>query len=171
MQENLSVIFVDLDEFKAVNDAHGHRAGDALLVGIGQQLQRVMRRAGDLVGRYGGDEFVVVLPSTSLEEAGAIAQRIQSSLGRMQVLFGKMTLRVGASVGVACSNPYQDTGGVEDLLDRADSAVYAAKKLGRNLIIASVPGPDGFEFAHVQTVAKREPAPQVSVEPQRSARR
>ena len=166
---SLALIFVDLDEFKDVNDSHGHRAGDALLVGVGQQLQRVMRRAGDVVGRYGGDEFVIVLPTTDLEEAAGIAQRVQDSLTKMEVQFGKIVLRARASIGVGAVNPFGAGSSIEGLIDRCDQAVYAAKNLGRGRIVAAVERDGQIAFAHVQP--HKEEEPQQTVQPSRSARR
>ena len=168
MQGPLAVIFVDLDEFKSVNDTHGHRAGDALLVGIGQQLQRVMRRAGDLVGRYGGDEFVIVLPATGLEEAAGIAQRVQEALSKMEVQYGKIVLHAGASIGVAAANPYGSQSSIEQLVEHVDQAVYAAKRLGKGRIVAAVESDGKVAFAHVQRL---EEEAQQAVQPARSARR
>lgn len=168
MKGALAVIFVDLDEFKAVNDNHGHRAGDALLVGIGQQLQRAMRRAGDLVGRYGGDEFVIVLPATALEEAAGIAQRVQDALSKMEVQYGKLVLRAAASIGVAAANPYASQSSIENLMESADRAVYAAKRLGKGRIVAAVEHDGQLDFAHVQRL---EEEAQQAVQPARAARR
>lgn len=168
MKGALAVIFVDLDEFKQVNDNHGHRAGDALLVGIGQQLQRAMRRAGDLVGRYGGDEFVIVLPATGLEEAAGIAQRVQDALLKMEVQYGKIVLRAAASIGVAAAHPYGSQSSIEHLMESADQAVYAAKRLGKGRIVAAVEHEGQLAFAHVQRL---EEEAQQSVQPARAARR
>lgn len=150
IKDTLGLIFVDLDEFKGINDTHGHRAGDALLVGVGEQLQRTMRRAGDFVGRYGGDEFVVLLPATDVHEAAGVAQRIQSALRSMEVQYGKLVLRAAASIGVAAAQPYKSGASVEHLLESADRALYAAKNLQRNCIVAAVEEQGEIQFARVE---------------------
>lgn len=125
------LLLLDLDRFKAVNDAHGHPAGDALLMSAGGRIRAAVRR-DDLVGRLGGDEFAVLLrPSATAEEAARIAERLVDLLGRPFLVEGRVA-QVGASVGVARS-----TAGAwnsAQLMKRADLALYAAKARGRGRV-------------------------------------
>jgi diguanylate cyclase (GGDEF)-like protein len=123
-----AVIFLDLDDFKGVNDRHGHAVGDELLITAGERLTRVVRQ-GDFVGRLGGDEFLVVCPEVDgAGEAERIADRIAGAL-RGQFHLGGSTIELRASVGVACAARRDTT--TEDLVSRADAAMYAAKRRRR----------------------------------------
>jgi diguanylate cyclase (GGDEF)-like protein len=123
-----AVIFVDLDDFKAVNDRHGHAVGDELLITAGERLIRVVRQ-GDYVGRLGGDEFLVICPEVECpDEARRIADRISTAL-KGEFRLGGSTVALSASVGVACAERRDTT--TEDLVSRADSAMYAAKRRRR----------------------------------------
>ena len=122
-----SMLLIDLDHFKEINDKHGHQGGDTVLTRFVQCVEQVLRRPS-VIGRYGGEEFIVILPDTTKEQAVQVAERIQSSL-RMRTLPPVFT----ASIGVACSLPaQQDT--LDALIGRADAALYAAKRNGRNRI-------------------------------------
>ncbi len=128
-----SVLFIDLDHFKAVNDTFGHAAGDAVLVGVSKRLAENLRQK-DLAVRLGGDEFVVLLgPNVSGSMAANIAARIVAALARPFIIDGAGTaVTIGASVGLATSN----TGlTAEALLDAADGAAYAAKSAGRGCVV------------------------------------
>ncbi len=128
----LGVIMFDIDDFKSLNDTHGHITGDAALRAIGEVLKRSLRTA-DFVGRYGGDEFVLVLPETSAIGTHRLAERIRRGIDRRSwdLRGGKMHLTI--SGGVA---GFPDNGVVtpEDLIDRADQALYEAKAAGRNRV-------------------------------------
>ena len=133
----VSLLMLDLDGFKPVNDLHGHAIGDELLVRLAARLSGVTR-PGDTLARLGGDEFAVALPDTTTAEAQAVAERIVREVER-PVKVDHITLSVGASVGVAvCEHP----GAVdaEDLLSRADIAMYAAKRAGRGQSTTWTPG-------------------------------
>ena len=123
-----SAIMVDLDHFKKVNDGLGHSAGDRVLAQIAQVLLESSREI-DLAGRYGGDEFVLVLPNTSLEQAATIAERIRAELRSTNRVVPIGIPEVTASFGVAesCSGDDWDS-----LIARADAALYEAKQHGRN---------------------------------------
>ncbi len=126
-QHPFSVIFSDADHFKSINDTHGHAVGDQVLIDLARLLEQETY-SGELVGRYGGEEFVVLCPDTTLEEAMRRAERIRHSIEVSQV-GGDHRLRVTASFGVSQSEP-GDT--VEKVLHRADQALYQAKHTGRN---------------------------------------
>jgi len=128
----LSVIFFDLDLFKQVNDAYGHQAGSDLLREVGQLL-RALLRATDVPVRYGGDEFVVILPETTREQAAAVAGRLRDALQANPFLRSRdLAVSVTASFGIATWPEDGETG--EDLLRAADAAMYRAKGAGRNAI-------------------------------------
>ncbi|WP_170162304.1 diguanylate cyclase domain-containing protein [Caldimonas tepidiphila] len=131
-----AVLFADLDDFKPVNDALGHEAGDRLLVLVAQRLRQATR-GSDTVARLGGDEFAVLLDRVhSLEEASLIAQRIVDSVAEPFVLDGQR-IRIGASVGITLVRP-EDT--PEGLLRNADLAMYRAKHRGKGRHVAVAPG-------------------------------
>lgn len=122
-----SVIFADADHFKRVNDTYGHSVGDQVLIDLARLLTQETY-SGELVGRYGGEEFVVLCPDTDLEQAVRRAERLRATLRKTKI-GGIDRLRVTASFGVAQSEP-GDT--VESLLRRADKALYKAKEEGRD---------------------------------------
>jgi len=123
------LLFIDLDGFKAVNDRHGHETGDALLREVARRVAACLRET-DTVARQGGDEFAVLLRGVHREEvAGAIAQKIIDAIGVLRDVAG-CSCQVGASVGIAV---HPDHGvDVESLLRNADSAMYEAKRRGKN---------------------------------------
>jgi two-component system cell cycle response regulator len=130
--KNLSVLAIDADHFKNVNDSHGHDAGDAVLRDLGARIRQATRSV-DLCCRTGGEEFVLVLPGTDLTSAAAIAERLRRLVAgkSFDVGEGKL-LPVTVSIGVAClEGPGDDP---TKLLKRADEALYAAKREGRNRI-------------------------------------
>lgn len=125
----IGVLFVDLDDFKAVNDTFGHAAGDDVLRAVARRMQRVVR-GGDMVGRLGGDEFVVLLePVVDEESAVGVAQRLIAEVSAPIKLSTGQEVSVGASVGVAISQDAQTD--PDALLVEADTAAYRAKALGR----------------------------------------
>ncbi|GGJ53744.1 diguanylate cyclase [Deinococcus roseus] len=130
----LGVLMLDVDHFKRYNDTHGHEAGDAVLKSFGQLLGRTVR-SSDLVCRYGGEEFVVLLPETDLDTALKVAEKIRTGTEQMQPLTqdGLKLPFITVSVGVASTS--STTG--ETLLSAADQALYASKKAGRNRVTAA----------------------------------
>lgn len=125
---DLTAIMIDLDHFKSINDTYGHGMGDEVLRGVGKLLLNQMRPY-DLVARYGGEEFVVLLPETTLEQGQSYAERIRESLVNLQV--ADYPDKITASLGVATLMPGQSP---ENLLPRADLALYRAKQNGRNRV-------------------------------------
>jgi diguanylate cyclase (GGDEF)-like protein len=132
----IGLLFIDLDHFKEINDSYGHPAGDACLGAIIAPIQEELRQS-DVVGRYGGEEFVVVLTSASSSSAHAIAERIRARVASIRVEGFGSPIRLTCSIGVAAS----DTLGVwgMHLLARADAAVYEAKRAGRNCVQLAMP--------------------------------
>jgi diguanylate cyclase (GGDEF)-like protein len=133
----LSVVMCDLDHFKSINDTHGHATGDAVLRSVGRYLD-THRRATDWVCRFGGEEFVMVLPETGLDEALTIAERMRLGLSDIVVDVDGSPVRVTASLGVATFRSGQDESAAT-LLDRSDQAMYRAKAGGRNQVQSETP--------------------------------
>jgi two-component system cell cycle response regulator len=128
----LAVILVDLDHFKQVNDTHGHQIGDAVLREAAKRLG-VPMRAYDALGRYGGEEFLIVLPKCTTENAREVAERVRTSLASASVETPTGALAVRASMGVA-STENAALGSIEALVQAADEALYRAKRAGRDRV-------------------------------------
>jgi len=126
-----SLLLVDLDDFKLINDTYSHAVGDAVLAEVGRIIRRTIR-AGDIAGRIGGEEFAILLPATDILGARDLAERIRVSLATNQFPGLPHTHRVTASIGVA-SGRLTDT--LYTLMDRADSLLYEAKRFGRNRVM------------------------------------
>lgn len=131
-QRPLSLAILDLDHFKRVNDTHGHAAGDEVLRRVAR-LCRDNFRAVDIVGRLGGEEFVVLLPDTSLAQAGEVAQRVLEQLRVTPIEVGEAVLQVTATLGLTQLQP--DERQLDSLLQRADQALYAGKAAGRDRVV------------------------------------
>ena len=132
-RSSLSFLMIDADHFKAVNDQYGHLAGDAVLKEISNIIQENVREI-DIVGRFGGEEFCVVLPDTDLEGSRVVAERIRKSTEKRLIKAYDSTLRVTLSIGIAI---YPSDGKLlEELMDKADWALYRAKSQGRNCVVA-----------------------------------
>jgi len=128
-----SILMLDLDGFKEINDRQGHLAGDRYLRALGAAI-KVRMRGADLACRYGGDEFCILLPETDLAGARPIAERLRLALARLVVDVEGSPLRTTVSIGIA-SYPEHDTGDVKGLLLRADQALYQAKRSGRDRVV------------------------------------
>ncbi len=130
----LSIIMLDIDNFKEINDTHGHIAGDIVLNRVGKALSDFIR-VMDIAGRYGGDEFCIILPETSLKDAVAAAKRLLDQFNKIEVPSINFTNFLQASIGVATKD--ESINSLEDLLVRADNAMYKAKKSGRNRVASA----------------------------------
>jgi len=128
LQSPYSVVLIDVDFFKKFNDVHGHQAGDEVLRGVARVLNEAMREM-DVVCRYGGEEFAIIMPATEGEQARQGAERARTAIEAAKFQFEGTTLQVTASVGVAEIQLGEDN---ETLIRRADEALYASKKQGRN---------------------------------------
>jgi len=126
-----SLMILDVDSFKDVNDSYGHLAGDHVLIEIARKLTQ-NARATDTPVRYGGDEFLVLLVGMDVGDAHAVAERLRLAVSGVRVAHGQLMLAVTVSIGVATMDP--NAGALPDLIARADRALYAAKKAGRNRI-------------------------------------
>lgn len=132
-----TVLVFDVDGFKAVNDEHGHAAGDALLMAVVTAARGGLRES-DLLGRLGGDEFAVALPDTTPERALVTAERMRAALAEAEVRVGAVEVRGSASFGLAGSVPGKGArASLEELLRQADDALYRAKRAGRNRVVAA----------------------------------
>jgi len=130
-QHELAVVMLDIDHFKAINDSHGHFAGDQVLVAMSRATENLLRNTDNL-GRWGGEEFVILMPETPLAGAAILAERLRVELARLAVDTTGGALRFTVSAGVAARGGCD--AGITDILQRADSALYAAKHDGRNRI-------------------------------------
>ncbi|MDO8863730.1 diguanylate cyclase [Haliea sp. E1-2-M8] len=130
-QDALCVSMLDVDNFKQVNDTWGHEAGDRILCQVGDAMRDIMRE-GDFVGRFGGEEFVIILPETSLEAARALVTRIRDTIAAMQFPELPAGAQVTVSQGIAAHRSGER---IEDTLKRADDALFRAKDGGRNLVV------------------------------------
>ncbi|MFZ3320816.1 MAG: diguanylate cyclase [Usitatibacter sp.] len=128
----LAVLMADIDHFKNVNDSQGHAAGDSVLRGVADVFKDAMRRRLDWVARFGGEEFVIVLPDTDIGRAVAIAERLRQAIETTRLSHGGHEIRVTASFGVA---ECLDSDDAASLLARADSMLYRAKQAGRNRVV------------------------------------
>jgi diguanylate cyclase (GGDEF)-like protein len=132
----IALLFIDLDHFKEINDTFGHAAGDACLHAIIGPIQTELRQS-DVIGRYGGEEFVVILSSADIAAAHPIAERIRNRVAGVRVEGYGTPISVTCSIGVATSDMLGVWG--EHLIARADAAVYAAKRSGRNRVQVAAP--------------------------------
>ncbi|MEO3796397.1 GGDEF domain-containing protein [Nonomuraea sp. B10E15] len=136
--DTLALLIIDIDHFKRVNDAHGHLVGDQVLVGVAATLRSQLRDY-DVVGRFGGEEFVVLLPGADIHEARRVAERLRTRTGHMAVPADDTLIRVTVSVGVALMSVHGDD--LIELLAAADLALYRAKELGRDRVCVPVVQP------------------------------
>lgn len=132
-KQSIAIIMFDIDHFKRANDTYGHAVGDELLKRV-TQIARSNLRTADTIGRYGGEEFIIILPMTNAMQAYSLAERIRVSIEEMRVLTEKGNASVTVSVGVVemKHSPRSET--VEETFRRVDEALYAAKNAGRNRI-------------------------------------
>ncbi len=132
----MSICMTDIDRFKLINDTYGHDVGDVVLREFASRLRTAVRGA-DLACRYGGEEFVLVMPDTSAETAAAVAERLRMTIEQepFRLSDGGVPLQVTASIGIASLLPQGDA--AETLLKRADNALYEAKRAGRNRVVAA----------------------------------
>ena len=127
----MAVLFIDLDHFKQINDSYGHAAGDACLRTVIAPIQAELRQS-DVIGRFGGEEFVVILSSADEAAAHPIAERICRRVAETSIDGFEKAIRLTCSIGVAASDRLSVWG--EQLITQADGAVYAAKRSGRNRV-------------------------------------
>lgn len=154
----VSLLMLDLDHFKAVNDTYGHEVGNQVLQGVACCLRRLVRDI-DVVARYGGEEFAVVCPETSLDEAARLAERMRATLAHDVRVTEHPQLAITVSIGVACSaDPLVHS--AADLINRADHALYLGKRGGRNRVVRADLAADfapssGVEVGEVERLQKQ----------------
>jgi diguanylate cyclase (GGDEF)-like protein len=131
----LSLLIMDLDNFKTINDTFGHAAGDEIIREIGTIIKTSFRKT-DIPGRIGGEEFAVVLKNSSLEEAKIVAEKVREIVSRRKVIYGEQEISLTVSIGVAAIRGItNDINDIEDILKMADDALYKAKAQGRNCVV------------------------------------
>lgn len=122
---------IDIDKFKSVNDTYGHECGDLVLVSIARQLEVTLRQQ-DIVTRWGGEEFIILLPESDQAGALSVAEKIRSAINQTQHIYGDTSLSVTATLGVCVHNKNHP---IDDTIHRADKALYRGKKSGRNCVV------------------------------------
>lgn len=127
----ISVLMIDIDHFKKVNDKYGHLAGDKVIKAITKACKDNLRR-DDVIGRYGGEEFIIILPNTEKKDAVKIAERIRVYINELIIEFNKEKINVTVSIGVACAIIRNDKINIEKIINEADKGLYYAKNNGRN---------------------------------------
>ena len=133
-QHGLALIMLDLDHFKLLNDTYGHLGGDLVLIETAKVISALLR-LGDLFGRYGGEEFAIILPNTNILGALDVAERIRVAISKNVINFQESEIKVAASVGVAVIS--EEDNRYEDLISNTDLALYDAKASGRNIVCVS----------------------------------
>lgn len=148
--ETIAVIMIDVDHFKSFNDRFGHQAGDRCLIAVARAAGEQIRRKDDLIGRFGGEEFLAVLPGAGIEVAMRVAERIRAAIEHLAIpQAGGRAGRV-VTVSIGCSAGTVTAGRtIEDLLRAADTELYAAKHAGRNRISPPMPAGEGGVDAEV----------------------
>lgn len=124
----MTVALLDVDRFKAVNDAHGHEAGDKALIAIAEAIQDGVRDY-DLCGRWGGEEFMVIMPEVGAIDGAAVVERVRSAIAGLDMEVNSQRLELSASFGIAERRPGEN---ISDTIKRADTALFDAKRAGRN---------------------------------------
>jgi len=131
-EQPLAMLMLDIDYFKSINDTYGHAAGDQVLKALSGAVSSLLR-SSDIFGRLGGEEFAVILPQTGMEEGAEVAERLRATLAGLEVLVGDDRIAFTVSMGVTLARAEDKT--VEEVLNRADEALYKAKRMGRNRVV------------------------------------
>lgn len=140
-KRQISLLMMDIDNFKIYNDTYGHPQGDVLLKTIAKIFTATLKRTTDLVFRWGGEEFTVLLPDTDLNGASTVAERIRTKVEAAVIpqLYGGGTTSITISLGVASATPNAESS-ADDFIQESDRALYAAKESGRNAVVCSEKG-------------------------------
>lgn len=126
---SLSVVMLDIDHFKRINDAYGHQVGDTVIQSVAEALKETLRET-DVVGRYGGEEFAVILPETTVQQALVVAERIRCRISKQSIATDRGTLQVTVSLGIAMYAAGMEA--IDEVVKQADQALYQAKSNGRD---------------------------------------
>lgn len=132
---NLVLGIMDLDHFKKINDTYGHPAGDVALAAIGTLLKDFFRQS-DILCRYGGEEFAVILPDTQTEEAQTVCERFRKNVSKYPFKYKEVDFKLTISIGITCFTQPEDSKYVDDFVARTDRALYQAKNEGRNKVVS-----------------------------------
>ena len=132
LHKPMSVVYFDIDDFKKINDTCGHTCGDYVLNTLGSVINGIGLRPRDLAGRFGGEEFLIVLANTTLEQAGVVAERLRLGIAYHDFSYGGTTIPVTVSLGVATIKPGFQTG--TEVYQEADRALYESKRSGKNKV-------------------------------------
>lgn len=130
-QQSLTLLLIDIDNFKLINDSFGHATGDMVLKAFAQNIKTELR-SGDIFGRLGGDEFAILLPNTDCNDSLPLAELFRNTIATMQIDHKEKRLQLTASIGIVQSSP--STQSIHDMMDAADTALYQAKSAGRNTV-------------------------------------
>ncbi len=126
-------MLADIDEFKRINDTHGHDCGDAVLLEVAQRLQTRLRKT-DVVSRWGGEEFLILLPSTGGDSIQSVVDELRLAVANEPIVFGQQKMKVTMTFGIA----HRSKGDSSDrIVKRADEALYQGKRAGRNCVIVA----------------------------------
>lgn len=128
--KTFSFILADIDDFKAINDVHGHDAGDRILIRISNLLIRTLREQ-DSTARWGGEEYLILLPNTSLDQAVEISERVKQAITSNEIIIGENSISLTITMGVS---EYRDGESIDSCITRADEALYRGKKNGKDRI-------------------------------------
>lgn len=166
---SLAVLMIDLDHFKSINDRYGHNTGDAVLSAVGETLLGTLR-ASDIRSRWGGEEFLVVLPESTIERASSAAESLRQRIAATTVRDGTNTVRVTTSIGITIARPGETD--IPRLLSRADTALYQAKSEGRNRVLIAIgdqktvpPGPSPAPAPSAPAAPPAAPGPSAAAGP------
>lgn len=132
--ESVSLVLVDVDKFKQLNDTHGHQAGDMVLKSLARAISEELRRI-DILARYGGDEFAIILPHTSEKGAKKVAEKIRQKVENISLRFKGQEMRVTLTIGISTYVENSSSSTKDSIIEKADRALYEAKRLGRNRVI------------------------------------
>jgi len=131
-KNELSFLMIDLDYFKQYNDKYGHVAGDIVLRTVSLILSEMFREAGNIVCRYGGEEFAILLPDCSKEKAAELAEKVRDRIAGQTIILRRVKTTITVSIGVASLS--QNVASKQELIHLADQALYKAKQSGRNQV-------------------------------------
>ncbi|WP_168204159.1 GGDEF domain-containing protein [Aliikangiella coralliicola] len=131
-EQNYSVLAIDIDFFKRINDQYGHAAGDKALIEFGR-VSKEISRASDILGRLGGEEFVFLLPETNVSQAKSFAERLMNNISELKITEEDSEFQFTISIGITAP-PHKNSTSLETLIKKADEALYSAKNSGRNKI-------------------------------------
>ena len=134
-EQPLGIMMIDLDHFKDINDGFGHDGGDIVLKEASRRMQNCIRTS-DMIGRFGGEEFLAVIPNQTVAELRRIGERIRLSLASEPVVSDDFVIPVSCSIGIAVLLDYEE-GSIDNVIQQADKALYVAKEMGRNRVVAA----------------------------------